>query len=187
MSRIGKKPITIPKDVTVAVEEGVVRVKGPQGGLMVALHPMVNATVRDGEGGKEVIVEVKASDDPKQRALWGLFRALIQNAVVGVTEGYSKQLEVNGIGYRVSGSGNTLAFELGFSHPITFLVPAGLEARVEKNIITIRGIDKQLVGEVASQIRKLRPPEPYKGKGIKYIDEVIRRKAGKAVKGASAG
>lgn len=186
MSRIGKKPIAIPKDVTVTVDGKTVRVKGPQGELVVALHPVVRAEIRDGEDGKEVVVEVQATDDPKHRALWGLFRALIQNTILGVTVGYSKQLEVNGIGYRVAQSGDKLTFELGFSHPVVFPIPAGIAAKVEKNVITIRGIDKQLVGEIASQIRKLRPPEPYKGKGIKYVDEVIRRKAGKAVKSAAA-
>lgn len=185
MSRIGKKPIAIPKDVVVTIEGKTVRVKGPQGELLVALHPVVRATVQDGTAGKEVRVEVKATDDHKQRALWGLFRALIQNTMVGVTTGYSKQLEVNGIGYRVAQSGDKLNFELGFSHPVVFPVPAGIEAKVEKNLITLRSIDKQLLGEVAAQIRKLRPPEPYKGKGIKYVDEVVRRKAGKAVKSAA--
>lgn len=186
MSRIGKKPIAIPKDVTVVVAGNTIRVKGPKGELEVALHPVVSATARDGENGKEVIVEVKEAENQKHRALWGLSRALIQNTMVGVTEGYSKQLEVNGIGYRVAQSGDKLTFELGFSHPVVFPIPARIEAKVEKNLITLRSIDKQLLGEVAAQIRKLRPPEPYKGKGIKYVDEVIRRKAGKAVKSAAA-
>lgn len=185
MSRIGKKPITIPKDVTVQVDGKTIRVKGPKGELMVVLHPVVSATVRDVEGGKEVVVEVKETENQKHRALWGLFRALIQNTMVGVTQGYSKQLEVNGIGFRVAQSGDKLTFELGFSHPVVFPIPTGVEAKVEKNMITLRSIDKQLLGEIAAQIRKLRPPEPYKGKGIKYADEVIRRKAGKAVKSAA--
>lgn len=186
MSRIGKKPVAISKDVTVVVEGNTVRVKGPKGELTVALHPVVSAVIRDGEGGKEVVVEVKETENQKHRALWGLFRALIQNTIVGVTEGYAKQLEVNGIGYRVAQSGDKLTFELGFSHPVVFSIPVGIEAKVEKNVITLRGIDKQLVGEVAAEIRKLRPPEPYKGKGIKYVDEIVRRKAGKAVKSAAA-
>ncbi|MBI4280661.1 50S ribosomal protein L6 [Candidatus Uhrbacteria bacterium] len=182
MSRIGKKPITIPPGVTVTVSDGSLQIAGAKGTLTLALHPAVKATVED----QTVRLTVDNPDDQERRALWGLFRKLVANAVDGVTTGFAKQLEVNGVGYRVVLSGKKLVLEVGFSHPVDFVLPEGIEATVEKNIITIRGIDRQLVGEAAARIRKIRPPEPYKGKGIKYVDEVIRRKAGKAVKGATA-
>jgi large subunit ribosomal protein L6 len=186
MSRVGKKPIELPKDITVTVEEQTLKAKGPKGELSITIHPLVAVRIEEGEP-QTIVVSVKNQEEKEQRALWGLVRALVQNVVTGVTTGYEKTLEVNGVGYRVNQSDNTLMLEVGFSHSVEFIVPEGVEASVEKNTITIRGIDKQQVGEVAAQIRKIRPPEPYKGKGIKYSDEVIRRKAGKAVKGATAG
>lgn len=187
MSRIGKKPIKIPKDVTATLSGHNLVIKGPKGELALKLHPKVSIEIiEDGEE-KKLLVKVVSPDNVEDRALWGLFRALIENNMVGVTSGYRKQLEINGVGYRVAQTGNKLKLEVGFSHPVDFSVPEGVKLSVEKNIITIDGIDKQLVGEVAAQIRRIKPPEPYKGKGIKYSDEIIRRKAGKAMKGASAG
>jgi large subunit ribosomal protein L6 len=186
MSRVGKKPIELPKDVTVTVEGQTLKAKGPKGELSLIIHPLVAVGVEEGEP-QTIVVSVKNQEEKEQRALWGLVRALVQNVVIGVRTGYEKILEVNGVGYRVNQSGSKLVLEVGFSHPVEFSLPEGVEASVEKNSITVRGIDKQMVGEVAAQIRKIRPPEPYKGKGIKYNDEQIRRKAGKAVKGATAG
>lgn len=187
MSRIGKKPVEIPKDVTATIEGRHLRVKGPKGELSLAIHPVVKVGQENADNESTVVVSVNHPDDKTERALWGLFRALIQNMMIGVTKGFSRQLEVNGVGYRVAQSGSKLKFEVGFSHPVEFTAPSGVVVAVEKNVITVSGIDKQLVNEVAAQIRKIKPPEPYKGKGIKYVDEVVRRKAGKAVKGASAG
>ncbi|OGL77987.1 50S ribosomal protein L6 [Candidatus Uhrbacteria bacterium RIFCSPHIGHO2_12_FULL_54_23] len=183
MSRIGKRPIQIPSAVTVNVADGVVAVKGPKGELSLALHPRVSIAQ---EGGS-VSVAVKNPDLKEDRALWGLSARLIGNMVTGVVAGYEKRLEINGVGYRAAVEGDALNLNLGFSHPVKFSLPKGITAAVEKNIVVIRGIDKQQVGETAARIRALRKPEPYKGKGIKYIDEIVRRKAGKQVKAAGAG
>lgn len=182
MSRVGKKPIELPDKVEAKLEAQELKIKGPKGELKLKIHPWVKIEIKD----KEVLVAVKNAEMKVQNSLWGTFRSLIQNMIIGVEEGYEKKLEVNGVGYRVSLSGKKLVLNLGYSHPIEFSLPEGLEAKVEKNIITVSGADKQMVGETAAQIRKLRKPEPYKGKGIKYIDEVIRRKAGKAAKAAGA-
>lgn len=152
--------------------------KGPKGALETAIHPHV--TVRQEEN--TLYVTVANPSDTSDRALWGLSQRLIANMVTGVTAGFEKSLEVNGVGFKVALSGNTLNLSLGFSHPVIFELPKGIEAKVEKNVITISGTDKQLVGETAARIRALKKPEPYKGKGIKYTDEVIRRKATKAAK-----
>ncbi len=181
MSRIGKQLIALPDGVTATIADGMVTIKGPKGELKQALHPLV--TVKQAEEG--ITVHVTNEEKKSERAFWGLFASLIVNMVVGVTEGYEKKLEINGVGYRVAKQGNGLKFELGFSHPIEFPMPEGVNAEVEKNIVIISGIDKQKVGQVAADIRKLRKPEPYKGKGIKYVDEIIRRKAGKAAKAAA--
>lgn len=175
MSRLGKLPITIPKGVEVKFNDSVLSVKGPKGTLnqIVPKEVLLEITA------EEVKVTVADLSEKKQRSLWGLFRSLIRNMVDGVSKGYEKKLEINGVGYKVAGGGNKLNFSLGYSHPIIFDLPAGITATVETKYITISGFDKQLVGEMAAQIRRLRPPEPYKGKGIKYFDEVIRRKAGK--------
>jgi large subunit ribosomal protein L6 len=178
MSRIGKQPILIPAGVTVTIEHDGISVKGPKGALMQKLHPAVRVT----QEGLTVHVNVENPEQKDHRALWGLFQRLIYNMVIGVTKGFEKQLEVNGVGFKVALSGKKLILHLGFSHPIDVLLPDGVDGKVEKNIITLSSIDKQRVGEVAAHIRKLRKPEPYKGKGIKYVDEVIRRKAGKAGK-----
>lgn len=184
MSRIGKKPIIIPPGVDVRVLDGAIEVKGPKGSLRRTIHPHVKVTQDDG---KSITVEVALPTNTRDRALWGLFRMLIANMVVGVVSGFEKKLELSGIGYKVSGSGSKLTLELGYSHPVEFELPAGVTSAVEKNVITISGADKELVGEIAAQIRRLRPPEPYKGKGIKYAGEQIRRKAGKAAKAGAAG
>ncbi len=184
MSRIGKKPILLPSGVDATITDKIVTVKGPKGTLTVVLHPAVSAAV-EGEP-KTIVVSIVNEDNKGERALWGLMRQLIQNAVQGVQKAYEKQLEFVGVGFKVSAlSANALKLEVGFSHPVEFALPAGIEAKVEKQIVTISGIDKQLVGEIAARIRRVKPPEPYKGKGIKYTTEVIRRKAGKAAtKGA---
>lgn len=180
MSRIGKQPITIPDGVTVTITDGRVTIKGPNGELSQQIHPLVSVA----QAGSELAVSVGNAADKKQRSLWGLWRKLIANMVAGVTEGFSKQLEINGVGYKAVLQGDKLVITVGYSHPIEYPLPTGLTAKVEKNLITISGADKQLVGQAAAEIRSVRKPEPYKGKGIKYVTEIIRRKAGKtAAKG----
>ncbi|MFH0928567.1 MAG: 50S ribosomal protein L6 [bacterium] len=186
MSRIGKKPIVLPQGVSVAISDETLSVKGPKGSLSLKLHPAVTARVEDQEGQKVVLVEVNDPEEKSTRALWGLFRSLINNLVLGVTVGFSEKLEINGVGYKAQVSGKKLVMELGFSHEVVFEAPEGIAITVEKNLITISGIDKQLVGETAARIRKFRKPEPYQGKGIKYLDEVIKLKAGKAASKAAA-
>ncbi len=178
MSRIGKQPIEIPTGVEVLHEGTSLTVKGPKGHLSLVLHDHVKLNKSE----NQLTVEVLEPEQKRDRALWGLFQRLVLNMVTGVTKGFEKQLEVNGIGYKVALAGKKLNFSLGFSHPVEFELPETIEATVEKNIVTIKGIDKHLVGEIAAQIRSLKKPEPYKGKGIKYATEVIRRKAGKAGK-----
>lgn len=182
MSRIGKKPIQIPDQVEVKIEGDLVMVKGPKGELKQKLVPELKLEQKD----KEVLVKVANEQEKKQRALWGTFRQLINNMILGVTEGFEKQLEINGVGYRAEVKGEILVLNVGFSHPVNFKIPVGIQVKVEKNIITISGQDKHLVGEIAAQIRRIKKPEPYKGKGIKYVNEVIRRKAGKQAKGVGA-
>lgn len=175
MSRIGKLPIKIPSGVTITVDDsGEVTVVGPKGTLKQFGQPLVTVTVE----GDEIIV-ARANDEQIARAGHGLMRALVNNMVNGVTKGFEKKLELNGVGYRVSGGGSSLDMTLGFSHPVKYQAPEGVQLKVEKNLITVAGIDKQKVGQVAAEIRALKKPEPYKGKGIKYVDEVIVRKAGK--------
>jgi large subunit ribosomal protein L6 len=181
MSRVGKKPLAIPAGVTVTVADGEVKVKGPKGELKQALHPDVTVTV----DGSEIKVTVKDPELKLDNSLWGLFRRLVENMIIGVTVGYVKKLEMNGVGYKASVAGKVLTLDVGFSHDIKFPIPDGIAASVEKNVITIAGIDKQLVGETAAQIRAFRKPEPFLGKGIKYSDEVIIRKAGKTAKSGS--
>ncbi len=187
MSRIGKKPIQIPSGVEVAIDDQEVRVKGPKGELKLPLHRHVRvARTKHDELGDVLAVTVKDENDKKDRALWGLFSRLVANLVTGVTKGYEKSLEFVGVGYKIAMNGKTVKMDVGFSHEVDFPLPAGIEGKVEKNTLTLSGIDKQLVGEVAARIRRIRKPEPYKGKGIKYVDEVIRRKAGKAAKATGA-
>jgi len=176
MSRIGKKPIEIKEGVQVKIEGNLLTVKGPKGELIQKIHPKVKIEEKDGS----LNVTVKNPENKTERALWGLFASLINNMIVGVTEGFEKKLEVNGVGYKVALQGDKLVLNVGFSHPVEFTIPKDLQASVEKNEITIIGADKQRVGEIAAQIRKIRKPEPYKGKGIKYSDEIIIKKVGKA-------
>jgi large subunit ribosomal protein L6 len=179
MSRIGRKPIELPTGVTLTVEGGSVTAVGPKGTLSLELLPDITVE----QAGQTVTVALRRVT-PETQKYYGLTRTLIHNMVVGVSQGFSRRLEINGVGYRASVSGTTLNLTLGFSHPIAYALPAGVEAKVEKNVITISGFDKQLVGQVAANVRAMRKPEPYKGKGIKYAGEHIRRKAGKtAAKG----
>ena len=182
MSRIGKKPIEIPTGVSVTIENNTVKVKGPKGELSQEIHALVKVEQVE----NQLIVSIKDEENHKEKALWGLFRSLVNNMILGVTEGFEKSLEINGVGYKSSMSSKNLILNVGFSHPVEFAIPEGIECKVEKNVITINGISKQMVGEVAANIRKVKKPEPYKGKGIKYTDEIIRRKAGKAAAKAAA-
>lgn len=180
MSRIGKQPVVIPSGVTITVTDGVMTVKGPKGELSQKLNPLVNVEVTESE-----VIVTRDSDAREKRSLHGLTRSLIQNMVIGVTEGYQKRLEINGVGYRFKIAGKKLTLNLGYSHPIEYTAPEGIEFKddpeVKKgNVLIVSGIDKQKVGQTAAEIRSFRKPEPYKGKGIKYEDEYIRRKAGKA-------
>lgn len=178
MSRIGKLPIEIPTGVELTVGDQKITVKGPKGTLTTAIHPHV--TVK--KNGMVVTITVADPQEKDDRALWGLVGALIRNMVEGVTKGYEKKLEMVGVGYRAAMQGNAIKMDVGFSHPVVFPLPAGISATVDKTNITVTGIDKQLVGEVAAQIRRIRKPEPYKGKGIRYEGEYVRRKAGKTAK-----
>ncbi len=185
MSRIGKQPIVIPAGVEVTLDSQTVRVKGPKGNLSVAMHNNVRVSLHDGDTGKEVHVAMSDLHSKLNRSLWGMARTLIMNMMLGVTQGFEKQLEINGVGYKVALQGSTLKFEVGFSHSVEYKLPESISAKVEKNLITITGIDKYLVGQTAASIRSIKKPEPYKGKGIKYVDEVVRRKAGKAAKASA--
>ncbi|MFA6198491.1 MAG: 50S ribosomal protein L6 [Patescibacteria group bacterium] len=179
MSKIGKKPVVIPAGVDFKISDrNEATAKGSKGELKQIFHPNVVITQTDGS----LLVTIKDENDRFQRALWGLSRALLQNMIIGVSQGYERKLEINGVGYRAAVQGKSLNLNVGFSHPVDFKLPDGIEAKVEKNLVTLTGIDKQLLGETCAKIRRIRPPEPYKGKGIKYIEETIRRKAGKVVK-----
>ena len=181
MSRIGKQPIAIPGDVQVSVDGAHVLVKGPRGSLEQTMHPDMRILVDDG-----IIRVERPSDERLHRSLHGLTRTLVANMVEGVTKGYEKRLEIIGVGYRAALKGADLELALGFSHPVAFPAPPGIEFEVPSPTrIVIRGNDKQQVGEVAAEIRKLRKPEPYKGKGVRYEGEYVRKKAGKAAKGAA--
>jgi len=181
MSRIGNSPITIPEGVTVVISKLDVNVKGPKGELSTPLaNPNVKVSEKDG-----VITVTRSNEDKANKAYHGLIRSLINNMIIGVTEGYKKVLKVEGVGFKVNLSGSTLKMSLGFSHEVTFTAPEGVQLSVEDLMITVEGIDKQLVGQSAAQIRELKKPEPYKGKGIMYVDEYVIRKAGKTA-GAGA-
>lgn len=175
VSRIGKQPIAIPKGTAVTIAKGEVKVKGPKGELNRNLPPMVSATVK----GDQLVVAQEAKGR-RGRAMHGLARSLLQNMVTGVSVGFTRILEVNGVGYRADVRGRSMFMGLGYSHPIEILLPDHIEAKVEKNRITLTGIDKEVLGQTAAIIRDQRPPEPYKGKGVKYVEEQIRRKVGKA-------
>jgi len=176
MSRIGKMPIKLPEGIQASIEDGFIIVKNSKGELKQKIHELVIVEIKDGN----ITVDVKNKDSKKEKAFWGLFRSLINNMVEGLEKGFEKKLEVNGVGYKVSVSGQKLILNVGYSHSVEMEIPEGIKAEVEKNLITISGIDKQKVGEVSANIRKVRKPEPYKGKGIKYLDEIIRRKEGKS-------
>ena len=177
MSRVGKQPVPIPDKVEVQKEGRTISVKGPKGSLSRTFHPDVTVEVADGK----VLVSI-GKKDRKTRALWGTTRAHIANMVQGVSSGFERVLEINGIGYRAEVKGDTVEFNLGYSHPIRFRLPEGVSAKAEKPGLRLFGIDKEKLGFAAASIRALRPPEPYKGKGIKYAEEYIMRKAGKTAK-----
>ncbi len=181
MSRIGKQIITIPAGVTVTATGGLLKVTGPKGTLERPLNPIVTVTVAD----NTIAFTVANPDEKSERSLWGTWGAHVNNMITGVTQGFTKQLEINGVGYRAAMQGKDLKLEVGYSHPVIFELPAGIQGTVEKNLITLVGFDKELLGMIAAKLRAVRKPEPYKGKGIKYLTETIRRKAGKtASKGA---
>ena len=175
MSRIGKRPIPITKDVEVKLNGDMMTIKGPKGVLQRRIHSKINVEVND-----ENLLLSARDNHRETRSLHGLFGALILNMVIGVTKGFEKKLEIVGVGYRAELNGRTVIFNLGYSNPVNFELPDGIDASVEKNKILLMGIDKELLGRTAAKIRSLRKPEPYKGKGVKYADEMIRRKAGKA-------
>jgi large subunit ribosomal protein L6 len=174
MSRIGRKPLTIPKGVTISITVDTVSVKGPKGSLSMKKHKSV--TIKQ-EG--ESLTFERANNDGASRAAHGLMRALCSNMVNGVTKGFERQLEINGVGYKAEVKGSNIALSLGFSHPIDFKLPEGITAKTDKNLLILSGIDRQALGAAAAKLRSYRPPEPYKGKGVKYLEEKIIRKAGK--------
>jgi large subunit ribosomal protein L6 len=177
MSRVGKQPIQIPSGVTIVVNNDYITVNGPKGELKQFTMPGVKLNQMDG-----TLTVGRANDERQNRARHGLMRTLVSNMVTGVTQGFEKKLEINGVGYRVQQQGQDLKFNIGFSHDVVYKVPQGVTASVEQNVITISGTDKQRVGQAAAEIRALKKPEPYKGKGIKYSDERIIRKSGKSGK-----
>ena len=174
MSRIGKKPIAIPKGVEVRLEGDQLRIKGPKGQLSISVHPSVKLNI----GGDSIAVSV-VDETRESRSIHGLFRVLIDNMVTGVTKGFERVLEIVGVGYRAELKGRTAVFNLGYSHPINFELPEGIDAKIEKTKITLSGIDRGLLGKTAAKIRSFRKPEPYKGKGIRYSTERVRQKVGK--------
>jgi large subunit ribosomal protein L6 len=181
MSRIGKLPVTVPSGVTVTVAGEEVRVAGPRGKLAARVTPLVAVQVANG-----TITIARRDDSREARATHGLTRKLVANMVTGVSTGFRRVLEINGVGYRAEVKGREIHLALGYSHPIIFKLPDGIDAKIDKQtVVTLEGADRQVLGEAAAAIRKLRPPEPYKGKGVKYAEETIRRKAGKAVGAAS--
>ncbi len=174
MSRIGKLYTAIPAGTDVSVADGVLVVKGPKGELRKRVHPAVTITVADGEA-----VVHPADDSRMAQALWGTFSSHVQNMVAGVNEGFEKQLTVEGVGYKANMQGDTLVLDVGFSHSVEMPVPEGLEVTAEKNMVTVKGTDKEKVGQFAADVRATKKPEPYKGKGVRYVGEVVRRKEGK--------
>ena len=176
MSKIGKKPVVLKEGVSFVLEGRKAIISGPKGELSFVIPNGIKAEVID----KEIIVSQERKDDSKTNALFGLTRSILNNLVIGVSDGFEKKLELSGVGYRAQAAGNTLTMALGFSHPVVIKVEQGITFAVNENIITISGIDKVLIGDTAAKIRAIRPPEPYKGKGIKFEGEVLRRKAGKS-------
>lgn len=181
MSRIGKKTVFLPAGVSVVITGKTVTAKGPKGELSLVLHPHATATLSEQEGVSQIDITV-ADPDRNDRAIWGTMRALTAQMIKGVSEGYAKSLELNGVGFKMNLQGTTLVLALGFSHDVKFVLPEGITAKIEGNVLTISGSDAALVGKIASEIRAEKKPEPYKGKGFRYTDEIIRRKAGKASK-----
>ena len=177
MSRIGKMPVAIPKGVEIKSDGGQVKVKGPKGELSSAIPSGLTVTVADGQ-----VKIARGSDEPRARAIHGLLRSLVANNVEGVTKGFTRELEISGVGYKAEVKGKSVVFSLGYSHPVDFPIPEGIAVAIDAKAgkITVTGADKQRVGQTAAEIRKLRVPDPYKAKGIKYADEVIKRKVGKA-------
>jgi len=176
MSKIGRKPISIPEGVNVVLDNKTIKVNGPKGNLEFCLPLDLEIKIADG-----MLKIGSKHSDKVSKSLFGLTRSMIKNMIIGVEKGFEKELELVGVGYRAEVNGDILQLKVGFSHPIEVKAPAGIEFKVEKNKIKVIGIDKQLVGQVAAKIRAIRPPEPYKGKGIKYVDEIIRRKPGKSI------
>lgn len=177
MSRIGNRTIEFSDKVDIKIEDGMVKVSGPNGELERELHPKVSIDIDTDAG--EMRVEVEDPERNEDKALWGTFASHLSNMIEGVTEGFKKELEINGVGYRVKMKGTDVELEVGYADPVVYDIPKAIDASVDGNKITIEGPDKELVGKVAAEIRNVRPPEPYKGKGIKYVDEEIRRKEGK--------
>jgi large subunit ribosomal protein L6 len=180
MSRIGRKPLILPKGVTLSQKPGSVGLKGPKGELNRAMPGGVSLKIE----GTKVVVE-RADDSRENRSKHGLIRAHLANMLKGVTDGWTRELEINGVGYRAEVTGDALTMALGYSHPVIFKLPKGISAKVEKNRVILSGADRDMLGQTAAKVRELRPPEPYKGKGVKYVEEVIKRKVGKA--GATSG
>jgi large subunit ribosomal protein L6 len=180
MSRIGKQPIIIPEKVEVKVESNTITVKGPKGELSMDKSADIEVVIKD----NEITIAIPENSKKLLRSMWGTTRSLLSNLIIGVTAGYKKQLEINGVGFKAELKGKVLVLNVGYSHQVEYKIPDDIVVTVEKNIITIEGIGKQRVGQISAEIRAIKKPEPYKGKGIKYIDEVIRRKAGKVAKGA---
>jgi large subunit ribosomal protein L6 len=181
MSRIGKKIINIPSGITVKLEKGMLEIKGPKGVLSLEVHPEIEALVKN----NEISFQIKKTSK-KSAALWGLSRALVENMIIGVTDGYKKDLELQGVGFRMSVQGKKIVLAIGFSHPVEVEIPAGLEVKAgEGNTLVISGIDKKMVGQFTSDLRELKKAEPYKGKGFRYVGEYVRRKAGKKAAAAA--
>jgi len=174
MSRVGKEPVAIPGGIDISLDGTVVVAKKGNKEKRLETHGRVGVEIKENE-----VVLTRSGEDKQSSAYWGTYRALLNNMIIGLDKGFSRSLEINGVGYRAAVNGKTLELQLGFSHPVNYTIPEGLEITVEKNIITIKGDEKQAVGQAAAEIRAFRPPEPYKGKGVKYTDEVIVRKAGK--------
>ena len=182
MSRIGRKVLPLPKGVTLAQKEGSVSVKGPKGELTKAVPTGVTIKAE-----ADKITVLRVDDERQNRARHGLMRAHLANMVKGVTDGWTRELEINGVGYRAEVAGDTMTMALGYSHPVVFKLPKGVAAKVDKNRVTLTSADRDLVGQTAAKVRELRPPEPYKGKGVKYVEEVIKKKVGKAGATGSGG
>ncbi len=174
MSRIGRKPIVIPKGVTITVKDSAIAVKGPKGELKRTIPALVKVTTE-----KDHLIITRDDESAEARARHGLVRALVSNMVEGVSKEFERKLEINGVGYRAEVAGTKLTLALGYSHPVVYQLPKGISAKVDKNLLILTGMDRELLGQTAAKVRSFRPPEPYKGKGVKYLEEVIKRKVGK--------